>query len=335
MVTRQLWSGSLFATTAGVLWGLVFVVPLLLPDYPPLLLTLGRYLCFGLVALPLAWVDRAALRQLRRPAWLLALRLTLVGNLAFYLLMTSAIQHAGAPLPTLIASGALPVVIAIASNLRAGPQAMAWQRLFPSLGLMLAGMALVNHHELQALGQVNAGTDLADYGLGILMALCALMCWTWFPIRNAEWLRSQPQIAPRTWATAQGLITLPIAALGYLLLWATAPEGHDSFAMPLGPQPAMFVLLMVAAGVLGSWLGAMCWNAACQRMPTSLSSQFIVCETLTALAYAYTLRGNWPPAPTLMGIALLVGGVLWALRNAQPVGQAAPHPNPLPGGARE
>lgn len=316
-MSPQLRMGTLFATTAGVLWGLVFAVPLLLPDYPPLLLTLGRYLCFGLVALPLAWVDRVALLQLRRQDWLLALRLTLVGNLAFYLLMTSAIQHAGAPLPTLIASGALPVVIAIASNLRAGAQAMAWQRLFPSLGLMLAGMALVNHHELQTLGHISAGADAAEYGLGILMALCALICWTWFPIRNAEWLRTHPQYAPRTWATAQGLVTLPVAVLGYTLLWTTAPESRGSFAMPLGPQPEKFVLLMLAAGVLGSWLGAMCWNAACKRMPTTLSSQFIVCETLTALAYAYTLRGSWPPAPTLVGIVLLVGGVLWALRSTQ------------------
>ena len=31
-------------------------------------------------------------------------------------------------------------------------------------------------------------------------------------------------------------------------------------------------------------------------------------------AYAFLLRGRWPPALTLAGIALLVAGVLWALR---------------------
>ncbi len=51
---QALFSGSLFALAAGLMWGLVFVVPLLLPDYPAALLSFGRYLAFGLIALPLA-----------------------------------------------------------------------------------------------------------------------------------------------------------------------------------------------------------------------------------------------------------------------------------------
>jgi len=43
-------AGVLFALTAGLMWGLVFVVPLLLPDYPAMLLSVGRYLAFGLIA---------------------------------------------------------------------------------------------------------------------------------------------------------------------------------------------------------------------------------------------------------------------------------------------
>ena len=53
----------LFALAAGLMWGLVFVAPLLLPDYPAALLSVGRYLAFGLIALPMAWLDRARLRS--------------------------------------------------------------------------------------------------------------------------------------------------------------------------------------------------------------------------------------------------------------------------------
>ena len=42
--------------------------------------------------------------------------------------------------------------------------------------------------------------------------------------------------------------------------------------------------------------------------------QLIVFETLFALAYAFGLRRQWPDAATLAGIALLVAGVVWALR---------------------
>jgi len=57
-------AGILYALLAGLMWGLVFAVPLLLPDYPAPLQSVGRYLAFGLIALPIAWLDRANLREL-------------------------------------------------------------------------------------------------------------------------------------------------------------------------------------------------------------------------------------------------------------------------------
>ena len=71
---------------------------------------------------------------------------------------------------------------------------------------------------------------------------------------------------------------------------------------------------MFAIGLFASWLGTLCWNEASQRLPTTLVGQLIVFETLSALAYAFMLRGTMPEAATLAGIALLVAGVLWALR---------------------
>lgn len=37
-------------------------------------------------------------------------------------------------------------------------------------------------------------------------------------------------------------------------------------------------------------------------------------ETLSALTCAYLLRGEAPGAITLLGVALLIAGVMWALR---------------------
>ena len=86
-----------------------------------------------------------------------------------------------------------------------------------------------------------------------------------------------------------------------------------------------FVGLMLAIGLLASWLGTLCWNAASQRLPTALTGQLIVFETLSALAYALALRGQWPGPLTLAGVALLVAGVLWALR-VKPEHAAPPPP---------
>ncbi len=300
------------------MWGLVFVAPLLLPQYPAALLSFGRYLAFGLIALPLAWLDRARIGELTRSDWLEAAKLALVGNLVYYLFLAAAIQRAGGPLPTMII-GTLPVVIAVASNLRDAQRdgRLPWRRLAPSLGLIALGIGLVNRAELQ---QLEAGADLGRYASGALLAVVAVACWTWYPLRNADWLRHHPGRSPSTWATAQGIATLPLAAAGFALFWLLAPAG---LALPFGPAPMRFVVLMFVIGLFASWLGTLCWNEASQRLPTALVGQLIVFETLSALAYAYLLRGSAPAPATLLGVLLLVAGVLWAL-SARPAAVLAP-----------
>jgi len=315
--------GTAFALAAGCMWGLVFIVPLLLPEYPPALLSAGRYLAFGLIALPLAWLDRARLRRLSRTDWIEALKLALVGNLFYYLFLAAAIQRAGAPLPTMII-GTLPVVIAIVSNRRDARRdgRLAWRRLAPSLVLIGVGIGLVNHVELDQLPTPAAG-DTTRYLIGAVLAIGAVVCWTWYPIRNADWLRAHADRSPRTWATAQGVATLPLALLVYGAFAAFTVLAASELPLPLGPQPSRFVALMLAVGLLASWLGTLCWNEASQRLPTRLAGQLIVFETLAALVYAFLLRGAPPPLATVTGILLLVAGVLWALR-ARPQATATP-----------
>jgi drug/metabolite transporter (DMT)-like permease len=331
MPTAPLVTGTLFALAAGLMWGLVFVGPLLLPEYPATLHSFGRYLAFGLIALPLAWFDRHTLARLARSDWVEALKLALVGNVVYYLFLASSIQRAGGPLPTMII-GTLPVVISITANLRTGRAGtrveapLPWLRLLPSLLLIGAGIALVNQVELAHL-RADPQADLARYALGALLAAGAVVCWTWYPIRNAEWLRAHPDRSPRGWATAQGLATLPLALVGYLLTWAWFAATGASFEMPFGPRAAYFIGLMLAIGLLASWLGTLCWNEASQRLPPALAGQLIVFETLAALAYALVLRGEAAKPQTLAGVALLVAGVVWAVR-ARPAAMAAEaHPN--------
>ena len=331
MLTAPLITGTLFALAAGLMWGLVFIGPLLLPEYPATLQSFGRYLAFGLIALPLAWFDRASLARLTRADWLEALKLALVGNVVYYLFLASAIQRAGGPLPTMII-GTLPVVIAVTANLRAARAGMRvearlpWLRMLPSLALIAAGIGLVNHVEMQHL-RADPGADVTRYALGAVLAVGAVVCWTWYPLRNSEWLRAHPDRSPRGWATAQGLATLPLALAGYAFTWAWFALADTPFEMPFGPRPLYFVGLMLAIGLLASWLGTLCWNEASQRLPPALAGQLIVFETLAALAYAFVLRGQVPQVQTTAGITLLVTGVLWALRTRPAPESAEAHPN--------
>uniref|UniRef100_A0A8I0CVY3 DMT family transporter n=1 Tax=Pseudomonas tritici TaxID=2745518 RepID=A0A8I0CVY3_9PSED len=305
-------SGVLYALLAGLMWGLIFVGPLIVPEYPAVLQSMGRYLALGLIALPLAWLGRARLRQLRRQDWITALALTMMGNLIYYVCLASAIQRTGAPVSTMII-GTLPVVIPVFANLlyshRDGK--LAWSKMLPALICIATGLACVNIAELR---HGPAEMSAWRYGSGILLALISVVCWAWYALRNAQWLRENPDKNPMMWATAQALVTLPVSLVGYLAACGWLGLQQPEFALPFGPRPWVFVGLMVAIAVLCSWVGALCWNIASQKLPTVILGPLIVFETLAGLLYTFLMRESVPPLLTACGIALLVVGVVIAVR---------------------
>ncbi len=303
--------GLLCALGAGLMWGLVFIAPLWLSDYPGLALSFGRYLGFGLIALIPAMLDWRNIRALSRADWLAALELSFIGNIVYYAALATAIQLADAPLPAMII-GTLPIVIAVCSNLSAGhDEAISWRHLAPSLGIILAGLLLVNAGELATL---DTARGVSRYALGCLITLGALAAWTWYPIRNARYLKRHPQLRSSTWSTAQGLATLPLAAAGFIVYGFYVAATDSPFDYPLGPRPLVFAGLMLVLGLCASWLGTLLWNTASKTLPTSLAGQLIVFETLAALLYAFLWRGQMPGTPTICGILLLCAGVMLGMR---------------------
>ncbi|HCB1763832.1 MULTISPECIES: DMT family transporter [Citrobacter] len=305
-------SGVLYALLAGLMWGLIFVGPLIVPEYPAVLQSMGRYLALGLIALPIAWLGRVRLRQLTRKDWVTALALTMMGNLIYYVCLASAIQRTGAPVSTMII-GTLPVVIPVFANLLYSQRdgKLSWWRLSPALVLIGIGLLCVNISELnQGLPDFSGWR----YGSGIALALISVMCWAWYALRNARWLRENPDKHPMMWATAQALVTLPVSLLGYIAacLWLNGQT--PDFALPFGPRPGVFIGLMIAIAVLCSWVGALCWNVASQKLPTVILGPLIVFETLAGLLYTFILRQEFPPLLTVSGIALLIVGVVIAVR---------------------
>jgi drug/metabolite transporter (DMT)-like permease len=317
--------GIFYALIAGLLWGLVFIVPLLLPNQSPALLSLGRYLAFGCVCVPLALFQWRALKALTKRDWTWALMLSVIGNFIYYGFLATSIQTLGNPLPSLII-GTLPVIIALCANLGIAQSSqaprVAWRNLLLPMVLMLAGLYCVNGQELERLGNLNA----AQYWLGLLAALLAVAAWTWYPLYNDRHLKQAPQLKAATWATAQGLATLLPAAVLFVVWLSVAPlskpiepaitQGlQEALMTNIQSLPPLYWWLMLTLGFASSWLGTLCWNASCQRLPAAISGQLIVFETLAALAMGYAYRAEWPSALSALGIALLVAGVLLGVRS--------------------
>lgn len=136
-------SGVLYALLAGLMWGLIFVGPLIVPEYPAMLQSMGRYGARVNCAAH-CWLGRVRLRQLARRDWLTALMLTMMGNLIYYFCLASAIQRTGAPVSTMII-GTLPVVIPVFANLLYSQRdgKLAWGKLAPALVCIGIGLGRV------------------------------------------------------------------------------------------------------------------------------------------------------------------------------------------------
>ena len=143
-----MWAGTLYAPAAGLM-GAGVRGPAAAARVSGGL-AIGGALGLGLIALPLAWLDRRALRQLGRADWIEALKLATIGNLLYYLCLASAIQcrRAGAHHDHRHAAGGSRSAPTCARAVTGGCPGGG-----PSLALIALGIACVNQVELQALRQ--------------------------------------------------------------------------------------------------------------------------------------------------------------------------------------
>ncbi|STD25389.1 inner membrane protein YtfF [Enterobacter asburiae] len=160
------------------------------------------------------------------------------------------------------------------------------------------GLVCVNIAELR---HGHADVDLWRYGSGIVLAFISVACWAWYALRNARWLRENPDKHPMMWATAQALVTLPVSLVGYAGACIWLGHQQPDFRPALRAKTLGVYRLMVAIAVLCSWVGALCWNIASQKLPTVILGPLIVFETLAGLLYTFLMRQSVPPLFTACG----------------------------------
>ena len=300
--------GIFYAGLAGALWGFVFVVPSLLPDFNPLLLSTGRYIVYGilsaLIILPklIPLIQRLTRLDIQQLIWL-----SLSGNLVYYLLLASAVQLAGVATTSLII-GTLPVTIILAGRKDQG--ALSLRQLAWPLLLIMLGMLAVNISAFQQ--AANQQQPLHNTVLGILCAFGALFSWTRFAVNNTRYLKLS-QFTSSEWSSLWGITTGLLSVLLLLIAGGLFPSQF----LPELPQNRWLSFFAITLGLalFSSWLGNLLWNAACRRLPITLGGQLIIFETLFALLYGFVYAARWPSLTEIIAIALLISGVLWTVRK--------------------
>jgi len=295
---RPLAAGIGSGILAGALWGLVFLAPQLLRDFTPLQMSVSRYLAYGAIAvLVLAPRWRAAIAPMRAADWWTLARLSLLGNLVYYVLLGAAVQWAGGAAASLII-GLLPVSVTLVGSRAAGAlrlPALAWPLALCVLGVGLVGVqALAGGHATQH--------DLPTRVAGLACAFAALLSWTAYSVGNARWLSRRPDISSQDGSLLTGVVTGGLALLAALPAFAGA-GGHalDDWARFWG----IAVVLALFASVIGNAL----WNRSSRLLPLTLVGQMIVFETVFALLYGFLWKQRWPSLLEALAIACLLAGV--------------------------
>lgn len=297
---RSMSAGILAGLAAGALWGLVFVLPRLVPAYTGLEVTLARYAAYAVLAAgAMAWAWRTTRAHLNPRVLAAALVLGWLGNSVYFLLVVFAVRWAGTALTGLII-GTIPIWLLLIGR----PTGLSLLRLAPGAVCTLAGLGLMHW----SVTREGGGSELVP---GLVCAVLALVCWTTYAILNARWLQRHRELPNAVWTNLLGVSTL----LGLLPLLFLMPGAAPELAAQREAQWTGFVLVSLIMGLGASWVATWLWNLASQRLPTSLAGQLIVSETLFALAYGFLYDGRWPSALEWVAAALFTVGIVWAIRT--------------------
>lgn len=308
-----MWRGIVCGLLAGAFWGAVFIVPVLLPDFSPLELMVGRYVCYGVLAAGLMLPRLLPLlRRLRRSDWLAMLRQALAGNVVYYLLLAYGVKLAGVAATSLII-GLLPLSVTIFGRKDHG--ALPLRQLALPLLMVALGIACINLDIFSHAGGAG-GASLAHKLAGVLCAIGALACWSWYALDNARFLKRHAHFSSVEWAMLYGLASGAIALIvGAVMLALQQASGADDAPARDWPRYWLVCLLLaLGASVVGNYL----WNLASRLVPVTLSGQLILSETLFALLYGFVYAQRMPRPLEWAAMLLLTAGVLWSVqRHAQ------------------
>lgn len=304
-----MWIGFVSGVAGCALWGFIYLIPLLLPDYDPVSLAMGRFTVFGAGSLFLWFKYREQLLRLRFDDWLEAFKLGFIGNAIYYVFLSQGIQLSGAPLAGMLMA-LIPVLVALITNRPCckNDLVIPWRKLWIPLAMIVVGLLTANITEFES---VTADGSSGQFWAGALSSAIAVLIWTWFPIKNARWQQNHPKISPFAWTTAQGIIMLPMTIIFLMIINAENVFAGINF---FGPSPREYILLMFAAGIVCGWGGMALWNNMSARLPIALSGQMIVFEAIFSVIYAHVYRGEWPSVTMIFGMTLLLAGVLLSLK---------------------
>lgn len=298
--------GIAYGFAAGALWGLSYLMPLVVPSFTSLELAIARYFCYGVFSL--AFVSSLKTVWSWR-IWSIALLYALIGNVVYYTLVVMSVRIVGADIVALLFA-LVPVLITGLGNLisREYPFAI----LFAPTMLIALGLVCVHWNEVV----LDKGMDARTFWTGVTIGMTAILMWTGYAIHNAHVLKREQQLDARELSVAVGVCCFFCSVLMAIICAYWAP---DQLSVLAGTKVGSDWLRIAIAGLLlgpvVSFLGTDFWNRAARMLPVSLAGQLVVAEVLCGLLYVYIWNQHLPGRLEVAGVLCTLSGVTMGLQR--------------------
>lgn len=301
--------GIIYALSACFIWGLIFIVPQFMNSFSPIEIALGRYCFYGSASLLLLLNARfKGLCGYSWSIWKKAIYLSFLSG--YYLWVILAIRYTSPAICALIL-GTSPITIAFYEN---------WKQktgdfkllILPSL-LLVAGLIMINVPHITVVNSV------WEYTIGSICSFLSLISWSMYVVLNSRFLKHNPHVVSKDWATMQGVAILFWVFVGGLastiFVW---DELNIEKYFTWNHEMMNFLVGCATLGLLCSWVGGFLWNQASIYLSVAIAGQLMIFETIFGIIFVYTLEQQLPPLMECAGVLLLLGAVIYSLRILSP-----------------
>lgn len=286
--------GILAGIISGLFWGTPFVVPMILFDYSSIEITFGRFITFGVVSLLFI---RPVIKLFRQFNLAEKVRVLILGTTGFWLytlILSSGVQASNGVIASLII-GSLPVTITLFSK----PKIT--NGLIIGIILIILGLVALL---FPLIGKITSENSHAISLKGILYLLTALIMWTWFAIKNSQFMASHPEIKSLDYSSLIGVLNMLCIIPVYFI------SHHNLNELMLHHDFMNFIVWSCVIGIGASWIANIFWAYSAKNCPSSIGGALIVSETVFGLIYSFIYAKRLPYFNEFGAIVLLISGVI-------------------------
>lgn len=300
--------GFFFGIIAGFLWSFTFLAPKITHQFSSTEILLGRYVFFFIISLFFFSLKKVYFFLVKNPKYLReALIITIAGFSGYYFLLIGAVKFIGVPF-TSFTMGMVPVTMILFS----GDMLKSMRKYWPSLLCIISGMVIL----LLESSESEIRT-IQDKTLGAALAFASLASWTFYALRNKQFLLQHPEVKNKEWASLLGFLALPTVIL--FLIIENTYEAKTFYLFQANPREiGIFLASSIAIGIGSSWLATVCWNIAGTLLSPQLLGQIVVSETCFAIIINAVYEERQLFLTEMSAMGLLLTGVVMSVRIKRP-----------------